>query len=50
VARLDLVLVPASSDGVRVLHATAPVEPPVDPRSDTFVRRLTAPPGDVLHD
>jgi acyl-CoA synthetase (NDP forming)/RimJ/RimL family protein N-acetyltransferase len=48
VSKLDLMLVHATADGVRVLHATGRVEQVAEPRSDLFVRRLTAPPGDTL--
>ncbi|MFT4289459.1 GNAT family N-acetyltransferase [Nocardioides sp.] len=43
---LDLVLV--GPDGASVLTAGARVEPVADPRSDWFVRRMPAPPGDTL--
>lgn len=45
VCAIELSLVHATPEGVRVLGATARVEPVADPRSDWFVRRLTAPPG-----
>ncbi len=49
VCRIDLLLVHATADeGVCVLHATARIEPVTQPRSDLFVRRLTAPMGDTL--
>ncbi|MFC5178804.1 GNAT family N-acetyltransferase [Nocardioides taihuensis] len=48
VASLDLSLVLAGADGVKVLTAAARVEPVLDPRSDWFVRRLPTPPGDTL--
>jgi len=48
VSKLDLVLVHATADGVSVLHATGRVEQVAEPRSDLFVRRLSAPPGDTL--
>jgi acyl-CoA synthetase (NDP forming)/RimJ/RimL family protein N-acetyltransferase len=50
VSQIDLMLVHATSSGCRVLHATGHVEPVADPRSDLFVRRLSAPPGDTLLD
>lgn len=43
---LDLVL--AGPDGASVLTAGARVEPVADPRSDWFVRRMPALPGDTL--
>ncbi len=49
VSQIDLMLVHATASGCRVLHATGRVEPVADPRSDLFVRRLSAPPGDTLH-
>jgi acyl-CoA synthetase (NDP forming)/RimJ/RimL family protein N-acetyltransferase len=45
--RVDLMLVHASAHGVSVLHAAGRAEPMADPRSDTFVRRLTPLPGDT---
>ena len=48
VCRVDLMLVHATADGVSVLHASGRVAPVADTRSDLFVRRLTAPPGDTL--
>ncbi len=48
VSRLDLQLVHATAHGVSVLSASGRVEPVVDPRSDWFVRRLTAPAADTL--
>jgi acyl-CoA synthetase (NDP forming) len=48
VASLELSLVLAGADGVKVLTASARVEPVLDPRSDWFVRRLPTPPGDTL--
>ena len=50
VARIDLMLVHATADGTDVLHASVRVEPVADPRSDTFVRRLSAPVSDTLLD
>jgi acyl-CoA synthetase (NDP forming) len=50
VSKLDLVLVHATADGVSVLRSTGRVEPMAEPRSDLFVRRLSAPPGDTLSD
>ncbi len=50
VSRLDLMLVHATADGVSVLHAAGRVAPVADARSDLFVRRLSAPAGDTLHD
>lgn len=48
VASLDLSLVHATADGVKVLDAAIRVEPVVDPRSDWFTRRLNVHPGDTL--
>ncbi len=48
VARIDLDLVHATSQGACVLHASGRVEPVTDPRSDLFVRRLSSPVGDTL--
>jgi acyl-CoA synthetase (NDP forming) len=48
VSKLDLVLVHATADGVSVLRSTGRVDPMAEPRSDLFVRRLSAPPGDTL--
>jgi len=48
VSRLDLDLVHATADGVSVLHAVARVDPVTDPRSDSFVRRLSTPVEDTL--
>ncbi len=48
VSQVDLMLVHATADGVSVLHAGGRVAPVADTRSDLFVRRLTAPPGDTL--
>ena len=50
VCSLDLNLVLAGAHGATVLDATGRVEPVVDARSDWFVRRLSSPPGDTLHD
>jgi acyl-CoA synthetase (NDP forming)/GNAT superfamily N-acetyltransferase len=50
VRSVDLTLVHASADGVAVLSATVRVEPVLDPRSDTFVRRLNVHPGDTATD
>lgn len=47
VASLDLSLVHATADGVKVLDAAIRVEPVVDPRSDWFTRRLNVHPGDT---
>ncbi|CAA9412135.1 MAG: Protein lysine acetyltransferase Pat [uncultured Nocardioides sp.] len=47
---LDLPLVLAGATGATVLGAAVHIEPVLDPRSDWFVRRLTAPPGDTLPD
>ena len=49
VVQIDLMLVHASAAGVTVLHAAARVAQVADPRSDLFVRRLTAPAVDTLH-
>jgi hypothetical protein len=43
---LDLVL--AGPHGAHVLTAACRVEPVVDPRSDWFVRRMAALPGDTI--
>jgi acyl-CoA synthetase (NDP forming)/RimJ/RimL family protein N-acetyltransferase len=48
VCSLDLSLVLAGADGIKVLTAAARVEPVLDPRSDWFVRRLPRTPGDTL--
>ncbi|WP_122817750.1 bifunctional acetate--CoA ligase family protein/GNAT family N-acetyltransferase [Nocardioides pantholopis] len=45
---LELSLVLAGPTGCSVLTASARVEPVTDPRSDWFVRRLSALPGDTL--
>ena len=45
-SQVDLQLVHAAADGTSVLRATGRVEPVADPRSDWFVRRLTAPADD----
>ncbi len=45
VSQLDLILVHASTDGVRVLGATGQLQQVSEPRSDLFVRRLSAPAG-----
>jgi acyl-CoA synthetase (NDP forming) len=50
VSQIDLLLVHASADGVSVLGATGRLQQVTEPRSDLFVRRLTAPPGDTQHD
>ena len=47
VRSLELSLVLAGVSGCSVLSASARVEPVVDPRSDWFVRRLSAVPGDT---
>ena len=44
VSSLDLSLVLAGADGVKVLTAAGRVDPVLDPRSDWFVRRLLAHP------
>jgi acyl-CoA synthetase (NDP forming) len=49
VVQIDLMLVHASAAGVSVLHAAGRVAQVADPRSDLFVRRLTAPAVDTLH-
>jgi acyl-CoA synthetase (NDP forming)/RimJ/RimL family protein N-acetyltransferase len=49
VRALDLTLVHAGAHGATVLGATGRVEPVTDPRSDWFVRRLSAAPGDTMH-
>jgi acyl-CoA synthetase (NDP forming)/GNAT superfamily N-acetyltransferase len=48
VSSLELSLVLAGADGVKVLTASARVDPVLDPRSDWFVRRLPRSPGDTL--
>ncbi|MCW2848863.1 MAG: CoA-binding domain protein [Marmoricola sp.] len=48
-SQIDLMLVHATVDGVSVLHATGRVDPMLEPRSDLFVRRLTAPLDETLH-
>jgi acyl-CoA synthetase (NDP forming)/GNAT superfamily N-acetyltransferase len=48
VSSLDLSLVLAGADGVKVLTASARVDPVLDPRSDWFVRRLPRSQGDTL--
>jgi acyl-CoA synthetase (NDP forming) len=50
VSAMDLSLVLAGADGVKVLTAAARVDPVLDPRSDWFVRRLPRSPGDTLPD
>ncbi len=48
VSSLDLSLVLAGADGLKVLTAAGRVDPVVDPRSDWFVRRMPRTPGDTL--
>ena len=48
ISSLELSLVLAGADGATVLTASARVEPVLDPRSDWFVRRMPAHPGDTL--
>ncbi|GGD19417.1 bifunctional GNAT family N-acetyltransferase/acetate--CoA ligase family protein [Nocardioides daphniae] len=48
IRQLSLPLVLAGEKGCAVLGATTRIEPVVDPRSDWFVRRLSAMPGDTL--
>ena len=48
VSSLSLSLVLAGVEGASVLTASARVAPVVDPRSDLFVRRMPALPGDTL--
>jgi len=48
VASMDLSLVLAGASGLSVLTASARVEPVADPRSDWFVRRMPAHPGDTI--
>jgi acyl-CoA synthetase (NDP forming) len=48
VASLELSLVLAGTSGLSVLSAAARVEPVADPRSDWFVRRMPAHPGDTI--
>jgi acyl-CoA synthetase (NDP forming)/ribosomal protein S18 acetylase RimI-like enzyme len=48
VSSLELSLVLAGADGVKILTAGARVDPVLDPRSDWFVRRLPRSPGDTL--
>lgn len=47
-ASLDLSLVLAGVSSLSVLTASARVEPVADPRSDWFVRRMPAHPGDTI--
>ena len=49
VRALDLNLVLVGAGGATVLDAHGRVEPAPDARSDWFVRRLSAAPGDTLH-
>jgi acyl-CoA synthetase (NDP forming)/GNAT superfamily N-acetyltransferase len=48
VSSLDLSLVLAGADGIKVLTAAGRVDQVLDPRSDWFVRRLSRTPGDTL--
>ena len=48
VRTLELSLVLAGAHGATVLTAAARVEPVIDPRSDWFVRRMPAVPGDTI--
>ena len=48
VSRLELGLVLVGLEGASVLTASARIDPVDDPRSDWFVRRLTAPAADTL--
>jgi acyl-CoA synthetase (NDP forming)/ribosomal protein S18 acetylase RimI-like enzyme len=48
VASMELSLVLAGVSGLSVLTASARVEPVADPRSDWFVRRMPAHPGDTI--
>jgi acyl-CoA synthetase (NDP forming)/RimJ/RimL family protein N-acetyltransferase len=48
VCAIDLSLVHATPEGVKVLDAEIRVAPVVDPRSDWFTRRLNVHPGDTL--
>jgi acyl-CoA synthetase (NDP forming)/RimJ/RimL family protein N-acetyltransferase len=50
VRSLELSLVLAGALGATVLDARGRVEPVTDARSDWFVRRLSSPTGDTLHD
>lgn len=50
VRSLELPLVLAGEDEVTVLSAVARVEPVVDSRASSFVRRLDAPTADTIHD
>ncbi|WP_244242277.1 bifunctional GNAT family N-acetyltransferase/acetate--CoA ligase family protein [Nocardioides seonyuensis] len=50
VRQLQLPLVLAGADGAAVLGASIRIEPVLDPRSDSFVRRLSTPPGDTIPD
>ena len=47
-ASLELSLVLAGASGLSVLTGAARVEPVADPRSDWFVRRMPAHPGDTI--
>jgi acyl-CoA synthetase (NDP forming)/RimJ/RimL family protein N-acetyltransferase len=48
VCAIDLSLVHATAEGVKVLDAEVRVAPVIDPRSDWFTRRLNVHPGDTL--
>ncbi|HEX2893351.1 MAG TPA: acetate--CoA ligase family protein, partial [Marmoricola sp.] len=48
VCAIDLSLVHATAEGVKVLDAEVRAAPVVDPRSDWFTRRLNVHPGDTL--
>ena len=48
IRQLSLPLVLAGPNGCAVLGANTRIEPVVDPRSDWFVRRLSALPGDTI--
>ena len=50
VCQLELPLILAGAEGAAVIGASVRIEPVLDPRSDSFVRRLSTPPGDTLPD
>jgi acyl-CoA synthetase (NDP forming)/RimJ/RimL family protein N-acetyltransferase len=50
VSSLDLSLVHATPQGVKVLDAAIRVQPVGDPRSDWFTRRMNVHPGDTIPD
>ena len=50
VRQLELPLILAGAEGAAVIGASVRIEPVQDPRSDSFVRRLSTPPGDTVPD